>query len=323
MKVAVTGGSGVVGRAVVRHLVEDGHNVRALARSDEANAVVESLGAEPIRGDILSAPTLFDLVDGARWVFHVAGVNEMCATSPALMDRVNIEGTGSVIDACRVAGVERLIHTSSAVTIGEEPGALGSESTVHRGTFISRYERSKYLAERRLFEEAGSLDVISVNPSSVQGPGRATGTGKLILDVINGRMQLLVDTSFSIVDIDDCARGHLLAAKNGLPGERYILSGSTVDMREAVGLFQAVSGRVLSVRYAPGWLVRAGAGIIEFGARLTGRTPPVCREMVAVMLAGARYDGTRASRDLGLSYSPLEDTIRRMFAWFETENLLT
>lgn len=319
MKVAVTGGSGVVGRAVVRRLVADGHQVKALVRSDDSATTVDGLGASPVHGDVLDGSSLTGAVRGAHWVFHIAGVNEMCSKNPTLMDRVNIEGTRNVVEVCRAAGVDRLIHTSSAATIGEEQGTVGSESTRHRGTYNSRYERSKHLAEQVLFQEAGALDVVAVNPSSVQGPGRGTGTGKMILDVVDGRMSVLVDTSFSIVDIDDCARGHLLAAENGVAGERYILSGSTVGMREAVDLLEKVSGRELGVRYVPGWLVQAGSGFVEFGARLTGTTPPICREMARVMLAGARYDGSRATGDLGLSYTPIEDTLRALITWFEEE----
>jgi dihydroflavonol-4-reductase len=283
---------------------------------------VEELGATSLVGDVLDPESLDRLVAGTSWVFHVAGVNEMCSPNPTLMDRVNIEGTGNVVAACRQADVGRLIATSSAVTIGEDHGTVGDEMTAHRGAYLSRYERSKHLAEMTLFSDAGDLDVVAVNPSSVQGPGRATGTAKLILDVINGRLPFLYDTHMSIVDIDDCARGHLLAAENGQRGERYVLSGETISMRDAVAILERVAGRSLDVRYPPAWMLRIGAAAVEFGARVTGRTPPVCREMVKVMLAGHAYDSSRATLELGLAYTPLEDTMRRTFEWFEAEGLL-
>jgi dihydroflavonol-4-reductase len=296
--------------------------VLALARSAEAAGVVRSLGAEPIPGDVLDPAGLIPLVAGADRVFHVAGVNEMCSPDPGHMDRVNIEGTRNMVAACRSAGVGRLIHTSSAVTIGERRGTVGAETSPHRGNYLSRYERSKHLAEKVLFDEAGDLDVVAVNPSSVQGPGRASGTGKLILDVLNGRLPLLVETRVSIVDIDDCARGHLLAAEKGIGGERYLLSGASFGIAEVLELLVAVTGRRLSPRFVPGWLAWAGAAGAAIGARLTGRQARLCLEMIRVLRAGHVYDGSRATRELGLGYTPLETTIRRTVDWFQEQGLL-
>lgn len=323
MRVALTGGSGVVGRPLVRHLVEGGHQVQALARSAGSALTLERLGARPMSGDVLDRDSLLPLVAEADRVFHVAGVNEMCSKDPRHMDRVNIEGTRNVVSACRAAGVGRLIHTSSAATIGERAGTVGSETSPHRGSYLSRYERSKHLAEQALFDECGDLDVVAVNPSSVQGPGRASGTGRLILDLLNGRLPVLVESRVSIVDIDDCARGHVLAAERGVPGERYLLSGASFGMAEVLDLLAEVTGRRYRPRFVSGWLASAGAGAVELGARLAGRRPKVCREMVRVLRAGHDYDGSRATRELGLEYTPLRTTIRRTVDWFEEQGLLT
>lgn len=322
MKVAVTGGSGVVGRPLLRKLVEEGHQVAALARSSGSASVIEGLGAVPVDGDVLDRDSLRRLVGGAEWVFHIAGVNEMCSRRPELMDRVNIVGTANALTASQAAGVGRLIHTSSAVTIGETPGTVGREDSPHRGSYLSRYEQSKHEAERLVLEEAGDMEVVCVNPSSVQGPGRATGTGRLVLDVLTGRLPVLVETNVSIVDIDDCASGHLLAAAKGRPGHRYLLSGASFGMAEILDLLTRVAGRETSPRFIPGWAAWAGAGLIELGAKLVRRKPRVCREMVRVLRAGHVYDGSRATRELGLDYTTLEDTIRRTIAWFEAEGLL-
>lgn len=323
MKVAVTGGSGVVGRAVIAHLVAEGHLVSALARSAASAGIVETLGARPVSGDVLDRPSLGALVADADWVFNIAGINELCPADPDGMDTVNIEGIRNVIHATSEAGARRLIHTSSAVSIGERRGTVGVETSPHRGSYLSRYERSKHLSESVLFDEAGALEVVAVNPSSVQGPGRDTGTGKLILDVLNGRLPFLVESMVSIVDIDDCARGHLLAAERGAPGERYILSGPSFDIHTALELLRQVTGRDLGPRFLPGWVAKLGAGAAELGARVTGRRPKICSEMVRVMLAGHSYDGSKATRDLGLVYTPVEVTIRRTIDWFEAEGLLT
>ncbi len=323
MKVAVTGGSGVVGAAVLHRVVAAGHEVKALARSPESAGKVETFGAEPVAGDVLDVESLRRLVSGADWVFNIAGVNEMCPRDPDLMDRVNVVGTRNVVDACRAGGARRLVHTSSAVAIGESEGSIGSEESHHRGWYLSRYERSKHLSEKVALEAAQGLEVVVVNPSSVQGPGRATGTGKLILDLLRGKVPFLVDTSVSIVDIDDCAAGHLLAAERGVPGRRYLLNGMSLRLAQAIDVIARVDGARVAQRYLPGAVASAMAGIVEGGARMAGRTPPVCREMARVLRHGHRYDGSLATRELGLTYRPIEDTVRRTIEWFRSEGLLT
>lgn len=322
MKAAVTGGSGVVGSAVVRHLVASGHAVKALARSGTSAAKLISLGAEPVAGDVLDVSSLSALVSGVDVVFHIAGVNEMCHPHPETMWQVNVEGTRAVMTACRAGGVGRLVHTSSAVTIGEAKGAIGTESSPHRGYFLSEYERSKSEAERVLLAEADGLDVVAVNPSSVQGPGRATGTGRLFLAAAAGRVPFLSEATISLVDIDDCAVGHLLAAEQGSSGERYLLSGSTLDMHTAMRLLSEVTGRRVSPLYLRPVAVMALAAAVERVFRMADRQPPLCREAARVILHGHAYDGSRATRDLGLRYTPVEETIRRTVDWFESEGML-
>jgi dihydroflavonol-4-reductase len=323
VKAAVTGGSGVVGQALVRHLVGEGHGVVALARSKHASDVLEGLGADTMQGDVLDPRSLVPLVAGCEVVFHVAGVNEMCSRDPGHMDRVNVEGTLNVKRAAQTAHVPRMVHTSSAVTVGEAPGTVATEATAHRGSYLSRYERSKHLSELAFFEEPGELEVVAVNPSSVQGPGRAGGTGRLFIELVNGTLPFVVATTFSIVDIDDCARGHLLAATRGVSGERYLLSGASLDMGAALDLLAAVTGRRPRPRVLPGWVAAVGAGVVEAGSRLVGARPRLCREMVRVLRAGHVYDGTRATRDLGLAYTPVEETLRRSIEWFRGEGLLS
>ncbi|MDH3517953.1 MAG: hypothetical protein OEM66_03415, partial [Acidimicrobiia bacterium] len=161
-----------------------------------------------------------------------------------------------------------------------------------------------------------------VNPSSVQGPGRATGTGKLILDLVNGKLPFLVDTRISIVDITDCARGHVLAAEKGEAGRRYILNSFTIEMREAVAVLEGVLGRSLPVRYLPGWVAAGASAPVEWGARLVRRRPTVCREMVRTMRHGHSYDGSRAVRELGLDYTTAESLMTRLIGWFRQEGLV-
>ncbi|RLE12544.1 MAG: hypothetical protein DRJ28_08920, partial [Actinobacteria bacterium] len=202
----VTGGSGLVGGQLLKTLANNGVATAALARSDDSSAAVASLGAEPVRGDLFATQVLKEAMWGVDVVYHVAGVNETCSRDPGCMDRTNIDGTRSVIGAVAAAGVRRVVYTSSAAAIGEREGMIGVEHTVHSGEYLSGYARSKHLAELAAFEEADRLDVnlVAVNPSSIQGPGRAGGSAKLLLRVLNARRPLLVDSTLSFVDIVDC-----------------------------------------------------------------------------------------------------------------------
>lgn len=323
MKVAVTGGSGVVGSALIRHLVAGGDEVWALARSPAASEQLDDLGTHVVHGDVLDTGAVGRLVNGAERVFHVAGVNEMCSRDPAGMWRVNVEGSLVVLEAAESAGVERLIHTSSAVTIGEPHGTVGTEDSAHRGHFLSEYERSKTVAERLLFNRSESTEVVAVNPSSVQGPGRSTGTGALLLTAARGRIPFLVDTTISVVDIDDCARGHLLAAEQGVAGERYILSGAVLTVRQVEREIRMALGGRKSPWFLNPKVVKAAAPIAYGAARIMGKQSLLCPESVRVMLNGHRYDGTKATRELGLDYTPVEDTLARTIDWFRSEGLLS
>lgn len=322
MRVGITGGSGVVGTAVLRHLIAAGNEVRALTRSDPGAHRMAALGAVPIMGDLLERSALDSLVEGCEVVFHVAGVNELCPRDPGLMWRVNVEGTEMVVAACSEAEVARLVHTSSAVTIGQRRSEVGNEETRHRGWYLSEYERSKHHAETVALGAPASLDVVVVNPSSVQGPGRATGTGRILLAAARGRLPVTIETAISVVDIDDCARGHLLAAERGIPGERYLLSGVTLTITEALQLLARVTGRSSRVMVIPPAIFSAAAWIVETGFTMVGRRPPVCLEMARVMRFGQRYDGSKATVELGLEYTPMAKTLDRTVKWFAEEGLL-
>jgi dihydroflavonol-4-reductase len=320
----VTGGSGFVGGALVRRLVDEGREVRALARSEAAGRRVIELGATPVRGDVSDIGSLAAAMRGCPTVFHVAGVSQLCIRDPRPMLETNVRGSGNVVAAAARARTGRLVYTSSAAAIGEREGTVGREDSPHRGWFLSNYERSKHLAERRVLELAETLDVdvVCVNPSSVQGPGRTEGSAKLLLRLANGRSPVVIETTFSIVDVDDCTEGHLLAEQRGVRGERYIVSGTALTVREAVALLRRIAGRPERVRFLPGWVAMAGASAIEGGARLLRRDALVCRDAVRTLLHGHRYDGSRATRELGLSYRPIEDTVERTLRWYADRGLI-
>jgi dihydroflavonol-4-reductase len=322
--VLVTGGTGVVGRPLVERLVADGRDVRTLARTQAASDALEALGAHPVRGEVLDPASLQAAVRGCGTVFHVAGMNAMCLSDPERMYRTNVEGSENVVRAAVLEGVSRVVYTSSASAIGEERGTIGSEDSAHRGRYLSHYERSKHRAERRVLGLAGELglDVVCVNPASVQGPGRSTGSARLLVDVVKGRLPFLVETTISLVDIRDCTEGHLLAESRGTALERYVLSGGSVTTREAVELLRRIWGRPERVWWIPPSVAVTGGTAVELAGTIFRRDVPVCREAVRTLLHGHRYDGSKAERELGLRYTPLEETLERTLTWLAERALV-
>jgi dihydroflavonol-4-reductase len=323
-RVFVTGGSGVVGRTLVGRLIGGGDEVVALARSTESAQVLESLGATVARGELFDENGLAEAMAGCAVVYNVAGINTLCVEDPGPMLRANVEGPPIVVRAAAHAGVARLVHTSSAATLGEPPGTIGREDSRHRGWYLSTYERSKTEGERAVFEAGRQtgVEVVCVNPSSVQGPGRAGGTARFLLAFLDGRLKVFVPTTVSLVDIADCAEGHVLAAQRGVAGERYLLNGIALPIADALALAGEVAGVDRKPRMLPRQVAIAGAWAAEHGFRLARRKPPICREMVRTLLHGHRYDGSRAERDLGLTYTEPRETLRRTVDWARAEGLL-
>jgi len=324
-RVFVSGASGFIGGALTARLLERGDDVVALARTDSAAGVVAGRGAAVARGDVLDEASLTAAMAGCELAFHVAGINTHCPSDPQLLLRVNVGGAEAAVRAAARAGVRRLVLTSSAASVGEPAGVVGREDTLHRGSYLSVYDRSKHHGEQAAFREGAhtGVEVVAVNPSSVQGPGRAAGNGKIIIAYLNGRLRVFVDTPLSIVDIADTIEGHLLAAERGQPGERYVLNGATIESREALRIVAELSGVRDRVHLLPPVLARSGAAIAEVAARARGRTASLCRARVRTMLHGHRYDGSRATRELGLRYTPVADTFDRTIEWAVAEGLVT
>lgn len=323
-RVLVTGGTGVIGSALIGALLARGDQVVGLARSQAAGEALSARGVEVRRGEIHEEDALTDAMAGCDLAFNVAGLNSFCVTDVRPMMRANVDGAAAIVRAARRADVARVVHTSSAATIGEAQGVVANEWTPHRGWYLSNYERSKTYGEQAAFAVAAEVgqDLVCVNPSSVQGPGRASGTGRFLLAFLDGRLKVFVDSQVSLVDIQDCVAGHLLAAGSGVAGERYLLSGIRLSMTEALALAAEVAGVERRPRLAPRALASVGGTVAEYAFRLRGKHPPVCREMVRTLLHGHRYDGSRAERELGLQYTPARETLRRTVDWARETGLL-
>ena len=321
----MTGGSGFIDGGLTGRLVARGDEVVALARSDEAAAKVALRGATVARGEVLDEDSLADGMARCMLVYHVAGANTHCPADPDMLLRVNVQGAEAAVRAAARAGVQRLVLTSSAASVGEPPGTVGREDTRHRGSYLSVYDRSKHHGAQAAFRAARKLgvEVVAVNPSSVQGPGRYSGNGKLIIAYLNGRLRVFVDTYVGVIDIADTVEGHLLAAARGRSGERYVLNGATITSLEALEIVSELSGIRDRVHVLPPALARAGAFIAEGIARTRGQVSSFCPARIRTILHGHRYDGSRAKRELGLSYTPAPGIFRRTIEWAEAEGLVT
>jgi len=317
----VTGASGFLGRAIVEELVATGRPVRALARSDSSAQRLIALGAEPVRGDLRDRSSLEAGFEKCETVFHVAGANAFCVPNPRPMFEVNVAGSRTVVLAAAAAGVSRVVYTSSAATL--DVASPSGRRTPRR--FLSEYARSKDEAERAVMEAATTtgLTVICVNPASVQGPGRTSGTARLLIGYLNGKLPAAVDGPLNVIDIADCTRGHLLAEERGVAGERYLLCGASMTLRSGLALLSRLTGLADPPRFLPAKLAMAASACIEVVARVRRKPTRYCREMVRTLIEGAAYDGAPAARDLGLVYTPIEDTMRRTIRWYLAQGLIT
>lgn len=316
MATLVTGGTGYVGGALVRALRRRGERVRVLARKTSRTDELVRLGVEIAIGDILDRASVEQALDGCDTLYHVAAIYEYWTPDRALQKCTTVEGTRNVLAAAQARGVRRVIYTSTSYTIGEPRGQMGTEETPHRGYFFGVYDEAKYHAEQvaREFARQG-LPVVILNPSGIFGPGPLKSVGDLMLRAVTGRQPVLFHGPVSLVYIDDVVQGHLLAAEKGRPGQRYILSAYNVDSAE----FCRETCRLAGVKpppVGPLFIGRAVANLQELASRFTKRPPDLPREVVALHAHGMRVDGSKAGRELGLRYTPLEEAIARTLAYY-------
>jgi dihydroflavonol-4-reductase len=321
MDVLVTGATGFVGANVTRRLVAEGCRVRVLARPTSSLRALEGCPTQLVRGDILEPDSLRPAVEGCGLVFHVAADYRLWARDPAEIYRNNVEGTRNVLEACARSGVERVVYTSSVGTLGiPKDGGPGTETTpVTLDDMIGPYKRSKFLAERVADEYAArGLPVVIVNPTNPIGPWevKPTPTGQMIVDYLLGRMFATVDTGLNLIHVADVARGHLLAARLGRVGEKYILGCENHSLAEIFGLLERITGIRAPRLRVPHALVTLVAVAHEALARATGRPPRV--PLTGVRMARKRmyFSADKAVRELTLPQTPVEQALRDAVDWF-------
>lgn len=322
MTTLVTGGTGYVGGAVAQALRTRGVPVRVLARNSSKVDRLTQLGVEIARGDILDPSSIEAALKGCDTLYHAAAIYEYWVPDKQHLMRTEVEGTRNAMSAARKCGVNRIVYTSTTYTIGEARGQIGNETTIHRGYFCIAYEEAKYRAELVVKEFAqDGLPVVIVNPGGVFGPGGLKTTGQALVDALNGKLPMRLPGVVSYVYVEDVVNGHLLAAERGQAGERYILSGFNLDTAEFIQQACLLAG-VKVPPLAPLGLAKLIASIGELVARITKQPPLLPKDGVITLAHGMRVDGSKAERELGLRYTPLEVALPKTLAWYWEQGLL-
>jgi dihydroflavonol-4-reductase len=306
---------------VARRLCEEGFTVRVLARRSSPLQLLDSLPVEIAIGDLLDAESLRKAVAGCEAVFHVAADYRLWARDPREIFRNNVEGTEQILAASRVAGVRRVVYTSTVGTIGfHADGTPATEAEFpDRSALVGAYKTSKFQAEQAVLRHAGEgFPVVVVNPSAPVGEGdrKPTDTGKIIVDFVNGRLPAYLDTGLNLVDVRDVAEGHLLAYRQGRPGERYILGGRNMDFKEILDALARITGIPsprLRMPYSVAWLAGAANGVV---AQITGRRPMVPLDGVRIARYKMYVRSDKAELELGYRSGPVEAALERAVEWF-------
>jgi dihydroflavonol-4-reductase len=327
MTTLVTGATGFVGSHVARQLAGAGHRVRVLVRPGGNLQALADLPVERCDGDLRDATSLERAMQGVRQVFHVAADYRLWAKNPSEIYESNVEGTRRLIEIAARRGVERIVYTSTVATVAvpdhDRAGtkALPNEDTqATLGQMIGHYKRSKFLAELEAKKAAAAgVPVVIVNPTTPVGPGdwKPTPTGRIIVDFLNGKMPAYVDTGLNVADVEDVAAGHLLAAERGRIGERYILGGRNMTLKQILGALAAITGRPAPRVRLPHAVALAAGYVDEWLSRLTGREPRIPVEGVKMSRHRMFVASDKAERELGYRAGPVEAALDRAVRWYE------
>lgn len=322
MKVFITGATGFVGSHVARHLADQGAQLRALVRPTSNLSNLEGLAAETFTGDLLQTEGLRSAIRGCDAVMHVAADYRLWAPDPKSMYAANVEGTRALLRIAREEGVPRCVYTSSVATMGfKSDGTIVDETTpVSIADMIGHYKRSKFLAEQAAIEAArAGQQVIILNPTTPIGPQdvKPTPTGRIIVDFLNRKFPAYVDTGLNLVDVAEVARAHCAALDKGRPGERYILGGENLTLKQILDKMSAITGLPSPTMRVPHAVAMSFAFFDEtITGRIRGREPRATVEAVRMGKKKMFASSAKAQRELGFQVLPVYEALRSAIDWF-------
>ncbi|HEX3916724.1 MAG TPA: hopanoid-associated sugar epimerase [Caulobacteraceae bacterium] len=320
--ILVTGATGFVGSAVLRALEARGARVRVLARPTSPRLNLEGAACDVVVGDMTDPVSMAGALAGVRYLFHVAADYRLWARDPNEVRRANIVGAQVVMEAALAAGVERIVYTSSVATLRapDTPTIVDETAALPDGGGVGAYKQSKVASERlveRMVAERG-LPAVIVNPSTPIGPRdiKPTPTGRMVVEAATGKIPAFVDTGLNLVHVDDVAEGHLLALEKGRIGERYILGGKDLSLREMLADIAALTGRKAPTTALPRGPLYPLAFIAEGIAQITGKAPMLTRDALDMAAHHMFFSSAKAERELGYHARPHTEALADALAWF-------
>ena len=328
MTTLVTGATGFVGSHVARQLVEAGEPVRVLVRPDSNLRLLQGLRAERVEGDLRDLDSLERAIKGVRRVFHVAADYRLWSRHPDEIYQSNVLGTRALFEVAARHRAERVVYTSTVATIAvPSAGELPNEQTeATLAQMIGHYKRSKFLAEQEAKNAAtAGLPVVIVNPTTPVGPGdwKPTPTGRILVDFLNGKMPAYVDTGLNLAPVEDVAAGHLLAADRGRIGERYILGGRNMTLKEILDVLSAITGRPAPRLKLPHAVALAAGYADQWISRIARREPQIPVEGVKMSRHRMFVASDKAERELGYRPGSVEAALERAVRWYQASEYVT
>jgi len=326
LRAFVTGATGFLGSHVARALADEGAQLRLLVRPTSDLRNIEDLRAERVTGDLRDPASIEKALAGCEAVFHVAADYRLWVRDPEQMYRSNVEGTRSLLESARKQGVRRVVYTSSVATMGfasngRANGHLADEqSPVKLADMIGHYKRSKFMAEQVAFDTARSeMDVVVVNPTTPVGERdvKPTPTGRIVLDFLKRKFPAYVETGLNLVDATECARGHVQAFERGKSGERYILGGENLTLKQILDRLAAITGLKSPTVKVP-YVFAMATGVVDemVTGRLLGREPRATIDAVRMGRKMMFVSSAKAERELGWRMVPVDGALRRSVEWF-------
>jgi len=322
LKAFVTGATGFLGSHVARALADQGADLRLLVRATSNLKNLEGLKAETATGDLRDAASLEKAMSGCDTVFHVAADYRLWVRDPQEMYRSNVEGTRAILDAAQKTGVRRVVHTSSVATIGFNKNGhpADEDSPVSLADMIGPYKRSKFMAEQLALEAGRSgMHVVTVNPTTPVGEQdvKPTPTGRIVVDFMKRKFPAYVETGLNLVDVKVCAQGHIAALEKGTSGQRYILGGEDLTLKQILDALGKITG-LPSPKVKLPYFFAYATGVVDeaITGRLLGREPRATVDTVRMGKKKMFASSGKAERELGWKIAPVEPALRRAVEWF-------